>query len=103
MPEVEPELALFQIQVKGMFGNAVELRQPAFGNAPERLNAIDVMLSSDEFVVAVVDPELLVKADVHQPVVAPRQPSVWMTLLMSALPRMMACSVALEALGTISV
>jgi len=70
MPEVEPELALFQMQVKGMFGNAVELRQPAFGKAPERLNAIDVMLSSDEFVVAVVDPEMLVKADVHQPIVA---------------------------------
>jgi len=70
MSMVEPELALFQMQAEGMFGNAVELRQPAFGKAPERLNAIDVMLSSGEFVVAVADPEMLVKADVHQPVVA---------------------------------
>jgi len=70
MPVVEPELAFFQMQVKSMFGNAVELRQSAFGKAPKRLNAIDVMFPPGELVVTVADPEMLVKADVHQPVVA---------------------------------
>jgi len=72
MSMIEPELAFFQMQVKSMFGNAVELRQcqSAFGKAPKQLNAIDVMFSPDELVVTVVDPEMLVKADVYQPVVA---------------------------------
>jgi len=67
---VEPEFALFQMQVEGVLGNAVELCEPAFGKAPEGFDSIDVMLSPGELVVAVVDPEMLVKADIHQPVVA---------------------------------
>jgi len=35
MSMIEPELALFQMQPEGMFGNAVELRQSAFGKAPK--------------------------------------------------------------------
>jgi len=70
MSMVESELALFQMQTEGLFGNAVELSQSAFGKAPKRLNSVDVMLSPDELVVTVVYPEMLVKADVHQSIVA---------------------------------
>jgi len=67
MSMIESELALFQMQGKRVLGNPVELCQPAFGKAPEGFNRVDVMLASDELVVPVVDPEMLVKADVHQP------------------------------------
>jgi len=70
MSMIEPELALFQMQVEGLFGDAVELRQSAFGKAPKGFNAVDMMPSPDELVVAVIDPEMFVKTNVYQPVVA---------------------------------
>jgi len=63
MSMIEPELRLFQMQIEGVFGNAVELCPPPFGNAPEGLDAVDVMLSPGELVVTMVDPEMFVKAD----------------------------------------
>ena len=72
------------------------------GVAPERLNAVDMPGSLDELIVAVVDPKVLFQADVNQAIVA--RPTVGMNdAVGSTLPRIMACSVALEALGTISV
>jgi len=44
MSIVEPEFALFQMQIESVFGNAVELRQPLFGKAPEGFDSIDVCL-----------------------------------------------------------
>ena len=70
MPVVKAELGFFQVQIKGLGGNAIELGEPSFGVAPERLNAVDVVFAPCEFVVAVVDPEVLVKADVDQAVIA---------------------------------
>jgi len=67
---VEPELALFQMQGEGVSGDAVELRQSTFGKTPERLDSVDVMLAPDELVIPVVDPEMFIKTDVYQPVVA---------------------------------
>jgi len=70
MSMVEPELALFQMQVEGVPGNAIELGESTFGKAPEGLDSIDMMLSLGELVVAVVDPKMFVKTDIHQSVVA---------------------------------
>lgn len=58
--------------------------------------------AAHEFVVFVVDPEVLLVADVDQTVVA-SQPSEWTMLSSSTFPRMMACSVAFAQLGTTSV
>ena len=95
---IEAELSFLEEQLKLLSPYAVELCQAVFGVAPERLDAVDVSGASGELIVAVIDPKVLCQAQVNQP-----QPSVWMTLLGSALPLMMACSVAREALGTISV
>jgi len=45
MSMIEPEFALFQMQIESVFGNAVELRQPPFGKAPEGFDSIDLMLA----------------------------------------------------------
>jgi len=66
---VKAELSLFQVQFEGLGGYAVELGEPALGAAPERLDAVDVVLALGELVVAVVDPEVPVKADVNQAIV----------------------------------
>jgi len=69
MSMVEPEFALFQVPFEGLFGDAIERRQAAFSQAPKRLNAIHMRLASSQFVVAMIDPKVLVKADVYPPII----------------------------------
>lgn len=45
MPVVEAELGFLQVQFEGLGGDAVELGQPPFGVAPERLDAVDMVLA----------------------------------------------------------
>ena len=40
---VKPPLALFEVQMEGLFGDAVELSQVTFRLVPEVFNAIDVI------------------------------------------------------------
>ena len=100
---VEAEFALLAVQLELVLAHAMKLRQPMFGITAERLDAVDVPAAFDELVVAVIDPKVLVQAQINQPIVA--SPTIGMddAVGVSTLPRMMACSVALEASGTISV
>jgi len=66
MSMVEPEPTLFQMPVEAMFGNGVELRKSSFGKTPKGFDAVDMIPSPDELVVAMIDPEMPVKTDVHQ-------------------------------------
>ena len=67
---VETELGFFEMEVEGMFWDAVELEQAAFGEAPEAFDSVDVVRSADELVLSVADPEVLVEAEINQSVVA---------------------------------
>jgi hypothetical protein len=67
---VESELCFFEVEVEGMFGDAIELEQASFGEAPEAFDPIDMVLPASEFVVGVVDPEVLVEAEIDQAIVA---------------------------------
>lgn len=53
-----------------MFRDSVELEQATFGEAPEALDAVDVIRSKSELIVRVADPEVLIVADIDQSVVA---------------------------------
>src|SRR6266581_8064968 len=66
---IEAELCFFEMEVEGMFGDAVELEQAAFSEAPEAFDAVDVLRSAGELVVGVADPEVLVEAEIDQAVV----------------------------------
>ena len=48
----------------------MELAEPVFGKAPEALDAIDMVWSQGELVVAMIDSAVLVVADFDQPVVS---------------------------------
>ena len=52
---VEAELGLFQVEQKGVLGHAGELVEARFGEAPERLDAVDVGGAADKLVLAVAD------------------------------------------------
>jgi len=42
-PTVKPPFALFQVQMEGLFGDAIELSQVTFCLVPEVLNAVDMV------------------------------------------------------------
>jgi hypothetical protein len=52
---IKAKLALFQMQQKGMLGHAGKLVEATFGEAPERLNAVNMGGTLYELVVAVVE------------------------------------------------
>ena len=68
---VETELTFLQVKRKRMPGYAIELCQPPFGKAPKGFNTVDMVASPDKLVVAMVDPEMLVKTNIHQSIVPP--------------------------------
>ena len=67
---IKPELSLFKMQFKGMFGNAIKLSQSTFSETPKRLNAVDVSITSGKLIVAVVDSVVLIKANIYQTIIA---------------------------------
>ena len=70
MTVIEAILRFFQVKIKRMLGHPVELHQATLGITPKALDAVDVNVASGELVVAVVDPQMLVKADIDQAVIA---------------------------------
>src|SRR5215203_4105180 len=58
------------MQVEEMWGNPVELLEPALGEAPEALDPIDVARATGELILVVLDPVVLGVADIHESVVA---------------------------------
>ena len=68
---IEPEFAFFEVQVEGGGMHALEFYQTCFWVTPETFNAVDVGFATNEFVVAVVNTQVLFVAHVHQAVVAP--------------------------------
>jgi len=63
---IETELAFFEVQAERGAGQAAELRQSHFGDAPEVLEAVDVRLALHKLVAAMIDPVMLLAAQVHQ-------------------------------------
>jgi len=59
---VEAELALLQVQLNGVASHTVELGELGLGEAPERLDTVDVLPTSGKLVLTVVDPEVFVEA-----------------------------------------
>ena len=70
VPVIEPILALFQVQVEGGGCDPVELLEAPLGEAPEALNAVDVMRAGDELVLTVMDSKMLRIPNVNQAVIA---------------------------------
>ena len=67
---IETELGLLEMQRELVTSHAMKLRQPMFGMAPKRLDAVYVSAALDEFVAAVIDPKGLVQTQINQPVAA---------------------------------
>ena len=53
-----------------MYRNAIELCQTPFCETPERFNTVDMPLATGELVVAMMNPEVLIKTNIDQSVIA---------------------------------
>ena len=67
---IKPKLTLLQMQRKGMFGHTIELSQATLSKAPKGFNTVDMTITPNEFIVAMIDPKVLVKANVDQTIIA---------------------------------
>lgn len=72
-----------------MLYDTMKLGRSVFGVTPKGLNTVDVLVASDKFIVAVIDPEMPINANVHQAVLS--TPTICVTTLLgSTFPRIMA-------------
>ena len=69
MTMVKPKLTLFKMKIKVWFMNASKLGRPGFGDAPEVLDAVDVVRSIREFVFAMMDAIMLLVGKIHETVI----------------------------------
>ena len=73
---IKTKFGFFQVQIEGMFGYTIELSQTSFSETPERLDTINMPLTTGKLIVTMVNPEVLIKADIDQSVIA--APSIGM-------------------------
>ena len=67
---IKTELVFFEVQVESVLRDTIELSQSSFSETPKRLNAIDMIRTFNELIIAMIDPQVLVKADVYQAIIA---------------------------------
>ena len=67
---IKTELTFFDVQVKRRTVETAKLGQAHLGDTPEVLNAVDVSLVFHKLVATVIDPVVLLVAQVHQAAVA---------------------------------
>ena len=86
--------------MKGVFWNALKLRQTHLSQPPEAFDAVDMGWAIDELVPGMIYPIMTI-AYIDQSVIA--APAIGVDDGRRTLPRIIPCRVALEQSGTISV
>ncbi len=69
-PTVKPPFTLFQVQMEGLFGDAVELSQVAFCLVPEVLDAIDVIPFRGGECLGMIDAHMMIPLNMEAVVAA---------------------------------
>lgn len=67
---IKTKFSFFQMQIEGMFRNAIELCQAPFCKTPERFDIVDMLLATGKLIVAMINPEVFIKTNIDQPVIA---------------------------------
>lgn len=65
---IPTKLAFFEVEKELIFADAVEFKEAMLSEAPERFDAVDVVLSASEFVLVVMD-TMMAKAAGHKAIV----------------------------------
>ena len=67
---IKTKFAFFQMQVKLIVANAVELLHSAFGKAPEAFDAVNMDTAIGKLVAGMIDAKMFLKTDINQSVIA---------------------------------
>jgi hypothetical protein len=67
---VESKLRFFEVEKKGVLRHTLELGQAVLGEAPKRLDTVDVVAAISELVLTVTNPEMFRISDVDKSVVS---------------------------------
>lgn len=94
--------SLFQVQIERMLRYAVKLCHAPFSVAPKGLDAIDMPIAIGKFILTVMHPKVLIKANINQTVVTAPAIRVNHRIQLDT-PLIIPCNVTLEQSGTISV
>lgn len=70
MSVIEAEFAFLQVEIEHLGTQSFELGKPMLGEAPEGLDAVDVIPFPGELIFTMIDPEMLHVANIHEPVIA---------------------------------
>lgn len=99
---IKTEFSFFQMQIKRVFRYAIKLGQASFGKAPKRLDPINMAGRVSKFILAMLDPVMLVITNIRQSIIAPPAVAVYHTFGLY-FPAYTRWSVFLRASGTITV
>ena len=66
---IKSKFTFFKVQTKSTFANAPELIEPRFCDAPEVLNAIDMIMTIGKFITSMRDPIVLFITEVYKAVI----------------------------------
>lgn len=72
MPVIESKLTFFEVQIEGRFSHAAELYDTDFSEGPEAFDAVDMVGSEGEKVLAVIDAVVLLVAQIDQGMIGPK-------------------------------
>ncbi len=67
---IEPIFRLFQVQIKCLFRDAIELLQAPFAKRPETFDAVNMRITIYKFVGTVINAKMFAVTDVNQSVIA---------------------------------
>jgi len=67
---VEAEFTFLQVEVEHFRAQSLELSESVFGIAPEGLDTVDVVILPGELIVAMIDPKVLLVANIYKPIIA---------------------------------
>jgi len=67
---IESKLAFFEVQEEGSFVHSSEAGEACFGKTPEAFYAINMCLSSGEFVAAMINSQVLTVTNINKAIIA---------------------------------
>ena len=67
---IKTKFSFFQVQIKGALRHVIEFCQTALGKTSERFDTVNMPLTTGKFIVTMMYPEVLIKANIDQSVIA---------------------------------
>ena len=71
MAMIKPKFAFFQMEIESMLVKPTKAHKPGFGKGPETFNPIDMRIFGSKLVLTMLNPKVLLIAQINQTIIAP--------------------------------